>query len=279
VPSIARQRKPLGCGAFVLIGVLVIAGVCVAGHFSPAGPLPIVLALLLVAGAVTLWRLPLRRPVRTVGMVILAGLLLGAILLFAASVRLAGVILICAATGAAFPYAVAVVRDRTNSLWGGSPAERWLALAVGVSLGLLCLGFAASTARGNDGYYRRYGVAVTADAGGDCEIDTIRINAMEASTLEFCPHATWSVGETTVTGELTSDHGGGAFNLGQRGVPAYALGDHAIAANGLRDYGPMVVLGKISSPWLYVPFPLALVVWIGLVVRARRARPTAVSRS
>lgn len=272
--SVARQRKPLGCGAFVLIGVLVIAGVCVGGHFLPYGPIPIVLALLLIAGAAGLWRTPLPAAARAAGAVILAGLLLGAILLFAPPVRLAAVILLCVMIGAAFPYVVAVVRDRTTALRNTLPAERWVALAAGVSLGLLCLGIAASTARGNDGYYHRYGVAVTADAGDGCEIDMRRINAMSPSVVESCPHATWNVGGATVTGELAANHGA-AFNLGQSGVPAFALGDYAVAANGMHDYGSMVVLGKISRPLLWVPFPVLLVVWIGFVVRARRARPIA----
>jgi len=273
----ARKRKPIGRGLATVLALVALAVACVGVHYIPGGPVPylVVLAVLAVtSGYIVMARyLLVGRLARASGLVMVLLLAIGGALLFLPAVRLTGTVSICAGIALIPVFVVEVAgtgfKDDTAKDRRALPTvrgyDRAIALAVGVLAGLFVLNQVAGVMRVNDGYFKRYGVLVQADTRGTCSSVVRR-----GDHHERCD-ATWTVDGATVTGSLVSNHPG-AFPFGAQHVPAYVIGDTAVATNLMDDLGPMVVLGRtpyLGWGWL---FPVALIGWIGFLVARRRRR-------
>jgi hypothetical protein len=271
------QRQRGGCCLLVL-GV--VAAFILISHFVPGSFFPL-LILIAVGVAVPVLRGMLAgRLTNTYGLVILLSAAVGLALLPFPAMRLVGVVLVCLAAALVPPFAAEFARHGLDLPQQGAkrprrPGESVASIAVGVCLSLAVVGLIAQSERASDGYYKRYGVPVMATAADSCMTRTTVGGGSHSTNQISCEGSTWQVNGVTVTGDLSGRLA--AFVPGAR-IRAYAIGDSAVAIIKPGDYGPIVMIGKLSSGLLFVPFTVVAIAWIGfgIVRRKRRRQPSSV---
>jgi hypothetical protein len=258
----------------VWIALAAVPAALVLAGFVPKATGPI---LVVAGGAMAMWMLrglgTSGRLERTYRLASVPCLVVGGSLCFFEQTRLPGALILSAGVAGLMPLAGEFVVNLLAEDEGpaaarrGLTAGRALALIVSICLGVLVLVLIGSTQSSSGAYYKRYGTPVEVMTGHDCLITTNRNGGGPRG--ESCDGSTWRTNGTTVTGTIAV--GAGRNLTPGTSLQAYALGDTARTHDGA--VGPIVVLGKLPW-WLALPFPLALLCWLGLGLRqaARRAR-------
>jgi hypothetical protein len=134
-------------------------------------------------------------------------------------------------------------------------------LALLVTFAMFVLAFLGITERETYAFARRYGTPVEVSLPGTCAVVT---NLRRGSAWKDCS-ATWSVDGQEIEGKLLA----GTQDELIEPVGAFAVGRRAITEGYYATGRSNPRLGLVPA-WLFLPFPLAVVVLI--VVSVRRSR-------
>lgn len=198
----------------------------------------------------TLWRV--------LGAVAVVGVVVGIVLYISDATASIGVLCLLLA-GALIPPAIVAASIRTRPAGGVVLAV----LSVTLTLALFILALLGFTQRGTYQFAERYGQKVEVKLPEKCS----EFSSIKRGSYTTCSKATWELDGSTVEGTLYAGYGELrdkdrlAPSLRRDSIEAYAVGDNAYTdgyAPSLDGPSRIYHLGLVPA-WLFIPFPVALV--------------------